>query len=577
MANGYTKRINESFSNYIDRLNESTDNPLELSQEDKDKLWAIADRYNTSTPVSGMWETEITHERKEIAKTFNISEEEAEQLMISELGFSKDQFVESLKLNEAVPRDLMSKIKDTRRYKSAQRYGDDSIDYDSADMQEITAADVMRMKKRGEDLSNIYVLSDNGNLIELDMEGHPMGSGSTYYERANQSLNKTLSNAAKIYKGKIGYFSKTQPDKWAERTSDTGRRWANKKLGNERLSGWDERQIKEFRKHLDGPTEEISAIRKEYEDGDISRKEMEARIAELKDEYKYRAETDHFFADAYNEVKNKRADARYYDSNKAARKNMDAYEEAKYDLKRAKYKLKDNEEGLARAQAGDGYGSQRVIDLKRKIATLKRDLEYYEKELAENPAQKELTELQTGIDEATQKIKDNQEIIDRLLHRNRNESFKKKFNKRLNETSTALPSREKRQPNRDYLIHTLMWGDIKGAVLDGNYKQAAELLRNFADEVEQLAVDPYKQFNVEVTLNSKLDGKSIFRSPKEKIKWLENVLGDGASVSKAGPNTFNVMVVADKYDNEAEDRISSALEKVSDVVSQYKISDLETL
>ena len=122
-----------------------------------------------------------------------------------------------------------------------------------------------------------------------------------------------------------------------------------------------------------------------------------------------------------------------------------------------------------------------------------------------------------------------------------------------------------------------MWGDIKDTILDGNYKQAAELLRNFADEVEQLAIDPYKQFNVEVTLNSKIDGKSIFKSPKEKIKWLEKVLGDGASVSKVGPNTFNVMVVVDKYDDEAEDRISKTMEDYSSIISQYKISDLETL
>ena len=148
---------------------------------------------------------------------------------------------------------------------------------------------------------------------------------------------------------------------------------------------------------------------------------------------------------------------------------------------------------------------------------------------------------------------------------------------KLNETSTALPDKEKRQPNRDYLINTLMWGDIKGAILNGNYEQAAELLRNFADVLEQLAVDPYKQFNVEITLKSKLDGKSIFKSPKEKIKWLEDVLGDDASVSKVGPNTFNVMVVVDKYDDEAEDRISKTMEDYSSIISQYKISELETL
>ena len=145
-------------------------------------------------------------------------------------------------LDEAVPRDLMNKIKNTRRYKSGHRYADDSIDYNSADMQEITAADVMKMKKRGEDLSDIYVLSDDGALVELDRYGHPVDSGSTYYERANQSLKKTLEDAVKIYKGKIGYFSKTQPDKWAERTSDVDRRWANKKLGNERRM-WDKYDI----------------------------------------------------------------------------------------------------------------------------------------------------------------------------------------------------------------------------------------------------------------------------------------------------------------------------------------------
>lgn len=152
----------------------------------------------------------------------------------------------------------------------------------------------------------------------------------------------------------------------------------------------------------------------------------------------------------------------------------------------------------------------------------------------------------------------------------------KKSNKRLNET-TALPEPKKRQPNKDYLLNTLMWGDIKGAILDGNYKQAAELAKNFADELEQLAVDPYKQFNVEITLKSKLDGKRVWKSPEEQIKWLEKVLGNGASVSKAGPNTFNAMVVVDKYDDEAEDRISKTMENYSSVISQYKISDLEKL
>ena len=155
---------------------------------------------------------------------------------------------------------------------------------------------------------------------------------------------------------------------------------------------------------------------------------MESRIAEVKDEYKNRFIS--YYADKYKRIKQDRADARYYDSNKAARKNMDAYEEAKSDLNWAKYKLKDNEEQLAKAQAGDSYGNRRIVELKRKIASLKYDLERCEQELAENPAQKELATLQTNIDKAAKEINDNQAIIDKLLHRNKNESLKKRYNKR---------------------------------------------------------------------------------------------------------------------------------------------------
>ena len=317
-------------------------------------------------------------------------------------------------LNEAVPRDLMSKIQNTYRYRTGKmRRTTDPLDYASADMQEITAADVMRMKKNGEDLNDIYVLNDDGNLIELDRYGHPVESGSTGYTRANQSLKKTLENAVKIYKGNIDYFSRTQPDKYAERTSDSERRYANRQLGNERLDKWNKEKIADFRQGLEGPSKEIAAIKKEYDDGDISRKEMEARIADLKNNRRL----SQYAVDTYNTIKQDRADARYYDSNKASRRNIDAYEKAKNNLEWAQYKLKDNEEKLVKAQAGEGRGSQRIVDLKRKIASLKRDLEYYEKELAEDPAQKELDELQSYITKATQEINNNQAVIDKLLRK----------------------------------------------------------------------------------------------------------------------------------------------------------------
>lgn len=57
---------------------------------DYDKLDEIAERYNTSVPVSGDWDTEVQHERAAIAEELGVSDEEAKQLMIDYLGFSEE-------------------------------------------------------------------------------------------------------------------------------------------------------------------------------------------------------------------------------------------------------------------------------------------------------------------------------------------------------------------------------------------------------------------------------------------------------------------------------------------------------
>lgn len=56
-------------------------------------LWDIADRYNTSEPVSGDWDDETIHEMNAIAEALNISAGSAKALMIHELGFNEEDFV----------------------------------------------------------------------------------------------------------------------------------------------------------------------------------------------------------------------------------------------------------------------------------------------------------------------------------------------------------------------------------------------------------------------------------------------------------------------------------------------------
>ena len=70
----------------MDKVNESY----------SDAVWEIADRYNTSTPVSGDWSAETEHELMTIADELGVSPEEAKQIMIDELGFAPEDFNENL-------------------------------------------------------------------------------------------------------------------------------------------------------------------------------------------------------------------------------------------------------------------------------------------------------------------------------------------------------------------------------------------------------------------------------------------------------------------------------------------------
>jgi len=63
-----------------------------LTDEQKEKVWEIADSYTTSNPKSGDWDNETEAEQKEIAEALGISLDDAKQVMIDELGFEEDMF-----------------------------------------------------------------------------------------------------------------------------------------------------------------------------------------------------------------------------------------------------------------------------------------------------------------------------------------------------------------------------------------------------------------------------------------------------------------------------------------------------
>lgn len=65
---------------------------IELTDEQQAELETIAEKYTTSNPVSGDWDTETASEQKDISDAFGISMDDAKQVMIDYLGFEEDMF-----------------------------------------------------------------------------------------------------------------------------------------------------------------------------------------------------------------------------------------------------------------------------------------------------------------------------------------------------------------------------------------------------------------------------------------------------------------------------------------------------
>lgn len=64
-----------------------------LDENEKEQLLDAIDKYNTSNPVSGKWSLETMDEKQTIADLFNITLDEATDVMIDYLGFSKEDLL----------------------------------------------------------------------------------------------------------------------------------------------------------------------------------------------------------------------------------------------------------------------------------------------------------------------------------------------------------------------------------------------------------------------------------------------------------------------------------------------------
>lgn len=362
---------------------------------------------------------------------------------------------ESKSLNEDTPEDLRKAItrdsytddsyrgrhrglRGSSRYFQAREYGD-NVDFAASDAQEVDPKDALKAQKAGEDMSKYFLMMNNGQTVQLDKWGHPeqynaLTTGGDS-ERENASLKTMLGKAAKVYK----YDYKLAKDTHPERFADGEERRANLRRGSMR---WDTREwqndedARKYHQYLQykGDKDAIDAARKAYEDGDISRKEMERRIERAQGNGPSDWERKDA-AQAYNNKRNQKAADTYYASNKKLQEPIKRLANLRWQLRDAQRDLNYTRSELAQARgAGDSYYVKKAEEVRQQIASLQRSLKHYENEIAKSQSTATIADYEKKEAGYQAQMNQIQADLDALLRRNKTESFREEEKKALKES-----------------------------------------------------------------------------------------------------------------------------------------------
>lgn len=360
----------------------------------------------------------------------------------STLSGKNESLKESKKLDEKIPKDLSRSMRNdfkNSRYvyrKDSSGFNRDSfvgadkvVDYENSNYRVLFPQEVLGMKKRGEDLSNIYVIDNNGDHIKLDSEGHPTwDSADKRGIRINQSLNKTLANANKIYIADEKFVRDTQPEKFAQRHQDPDERNANMELGAYRYDKFDEDRYRKGMYTNDHKSKKaIERAKQDFEDGDISRKEMERIIANNS------PQINTYYGRNYQNIRDRQSDAINYSANKSASAKVSEYKELKQSIpeaERAISRAKDDIEKFNNGQSTSGWSDygynkrsadryrKEIEDLERKLEFAKKQLQSYESKLTDDAKGSELKALEDKLAKANDDLEAKTSRLKALLRKN---------------------------------------------------------------------------------------------------------------------------------------------------------------
>lgn len=200
-----------------------------LPEETLDKIWKIAERYNTSSPVSGNWETEAIHERDAIVKELGLTKKEANEVMVEYLGFdnldlelAEKEFGKKVTAQDVIDAakeygltfteqelkdlewDIVDYINDSEVFNDADEWMKAVVDGETEDLSDVFVKDANWKKVFNESLteeSEKEVCPDCGK--EVGKDGHCYNQECVAYDPVSQYLEEQAEEDVLV---KNGYY-----------------------------------------------------------------------------------------------------------------------------------------------------------------------------------------------------------------------------------------------------------------------------------------------------------------------------------------------------------------------------------
>ena len=298
-----------------------------------------------------------------------------------------DNATKKQRLDEKIPRDLANAMKNPRGggnpsaytinrrrqgYSDYERYPD----FENNQYNEITPEEAIKLKKQGQ-ASKVKALV-NGEYVDFDNDGL-VNSRSSY---VRNNFGTLVKNADKVYF--VDDSKANAEEKRAQRAKDnslayygdTDYSWENavrqgtidKDTGAHiSMDSYNKRRISRYQTSIDGFTQQLSDLEKQWEDGDVSRNEYSRKKSDLQKSIDvYKKEIDDIKRDNKNTAYDKRynTDAMRMQSN-ITRFNDIKANPAERDVERRKIGMADEEKAY----------QNKITEKERKIAELQKEID----------------------------------------------------------------------------------------------------------------------------------------------------------------------------------------------------------